>query len=153
MSRHFLSRRDLSELVLKLQDFKIAIGDGKVEVDEKKSATHYYIDGRPLAFEQDNYLFPTLKVINQFRPGGNEITVDDGAVPRLMNGANLFAQGIVTMDMEIIKGSMVFIQNLKGVFFAIGIATRDAKDIMANKQGESARIVHHAGDRIYHEFG
>ena len=153
MSRHFLAKKEAAEVVSRLQKEKIPIEKGNVEVNETKSADFYFMNGKPLAYTSEGYLVPALKMLNELKPSGRFITVDDGAVPRLLNGANLFAQGIVELDSEIEPENMAYIRNTQGVYFAIGIVTRSASDIMANKQGEAVRIIHQASDRIYREFG
>ena len=69
-----------------------------------------------------------------------------------MNGSNLFAPGIIVMDMNIKKGDMVFIKNSEGLYIAIGKANEDSDVIMATKKGEAVEILHYLNDRIMKEF-
>ncbi|MCL4328673.1 MAG: DUF1947 domain-containing protein [Candidatus Thermoplasmatota archaeon] len=153
MSRHFLSKKDSAEIHKGLDEVGIASGNSNVEVEENKSQKYYYLNGEPLAFLQDGSVIPALKTLGKYRPSRGSVVVDDGAVPRLLNGANLFAQGIVRMDPDTVPGNLVFIQNLQGIYFAVGIATRSAADTMQDKHGEAIRIIHYAGDKVYREFG
>jgi PUA domain protein len=154
MTRHYISRKDARSVMEKLSAIDVSLADSSdVEVDDRKDIKLYYKAKKAIGFEDSNGTFvPSLFILNSTRPGRGFITVDDGAVSHLMNGAALFAQGIIDMDMQIREGQMVFIRNSKGIFFAVGTAVRSASDIMANKRGEAAKLIHYAQDQIYNIY-
>ncbi|MEM0139019.1 MAG: DUF1947 domain-containing protein [Ferroplasma sp.] len=149
MSRHILSKKDYKNFMEILQKFNI---DGSVmdniEVETVKKSEIYYFSTKPIFYKG----IPTLYLINYLKIKNHNITVDDGAVPHLTNGSNLFAPGIVDIDPDIGDGDMVFIKNQKGVFIAIGIANPDIQNIVKNKKGEAVKIIHHLNDNIMNEF-
>jgi predicted RNA-binding protein (TIGR00451 family) len=154
MARHYVSKKDAKTVLEKLNAVDIELGDSsEIEVDDRKDLKLYYKSKKAIGFEGSDGLFiPSLFVLNSTMPTGWFITVDDGAIPHLMNGADLFAQGIVDMDMKITEDHMVFIRNKKGVFFAVGKTVRSASEIMADKKGIAAKLLHYAQDSIYNIY-
>lgn len=152
MPKHFISKKESRELQKKLEDLNLDTGKlDRVEVDEVKNEKCFFIDRKPYVYEKDTVI-PLLFLLNDRKPEKMYVTVDDGAVPHIMNGANVFAQGITDMDPDITKDDMVFIRNKDNVFIAVGFAERDSKEIMDNKKGEAIRLVHYPNDRIFKIF-
>jgi PUA-domain protein len=145
MSRHILSKKDYKNFMQRLQQLNI---DGTsmvdIEIDSNKKNEIYYFSGKPIFYNG----IPTLYLINYLKIGTHTVTVDNGAVPHLMNGSNLFAPGILEMDPEIKKGDMVFIKNREGLYIAIGKSNDDASNIMLSRKGEAVKILHYLNDRI-----
>jgi len=149
MARHFISRKETKTLVQLCWKINIdASSWDKIEIDEHRDEKLYYVSSKPYVYIKGETIIPTLFLLNDTRPEGYSITVDDGAVPHVMNGASVFAQGIVSMDHNIQKDSMVFIRDMKSRYVAVGIAERNAEEVMNNKKGSAARIIHHPGDKI-----
>lgn len=152
MPKHFISKKEAKELQKKLEDLNIDIGKlDKIEVDEIKGEKCFFVDKKPYVYEKDKVV-PLLFLLNDFKPSRKYVTVDDGAVPHIMNGANVFAQGILEMDSDIAKDDMVFVKNKNNVFIAVGFAERDALHIMEEKKGEAIRLVHYPNDKIFKTF-
>ncbi|WMT51740.1 MAG: DUF1947 domain-containing protein [Ferroplasma sp.] len=145
MSRHILSKKDYKNFMQRLQHFNIdGTSMADIEVDSNKKNEIYYFSGKPIFYNG----MPTLYLINYLKIRTHTVTVDNGAVPHLMNGSNLFAPGILEMDPEIKKDDMVFIKNRDGLYIAIGEANDDAQNIMSTRKGEAVRILHHLNDKI-----
>lgn len=152
MARHVISKKEVARLVLKFKNLGIAANlEDKVEVDKRKDGEFYLFKGKPLAFESESF-YPSLQILNLFHPERKWITVDDGAVPHLTNGANLFGKGIVELDQSIDAGDIVFIKNSAGVYFAIMKAVKSANEFAEQRSGEFAVMIHRPGDRIYNTF-
>ncbi|GGM71217.1 RNA-binding protein [Thermogymnomonas acidicola] len=151
MSRHFVSKKEARMVSQKIRELGLQLSDGPTEVEEGRGVKVYFISGMPVLFSSGIEV-PTLHLINRSRPQRSWIEVDDGAVPRISSGANLFAQGIVSMDTAIRKGDVVYIRDGKGTYVAVGIAERDGQEIMANKVGLAARVIHHVGDSIFKSY-
>lgn len=145
MSRHILSKKDYKNFMQRLQQFNIdGTSMADIEIDSNKKNEIYYFSGKPIFYNG----IPTLYLINYLKVRTHTVTVDNGAVPHLMNGSNLFAPGIVEMDPEIKKNDMVFIKNREGLYIAIGEANDDAQNIMSTRKGEAVRILHYLNDKI-----
>lgn len=151
MARHFVSKKDLKALKESLSKLSLVLPDQPVEIDERKGEKCYFVSGRPYVYVSEK-IVPTLFLLNDVKPDHMYVTVDDGAVPHIINGANVFAQGILEMDPEIAEGSMVFIRNNKNQYIGVGISKKPAGEIMANRKGEAILLVHFPGDKIMKAF-
>lgn len=154
MPKHFISKKDLKVLKEKIRGFGLDTSSmDRVEVEEIKDEKCFFINKKPYIYEkQGEAVVPTLFMVNEVKPESKYVDVDDGAVPHVINGANVFAQGITRMDMSISRGDMVFIRNRENVFIAVGISTKDAAEIMGEKKGEAVKIIHYPDDRIFKTF-
>ncbi len=145
MSRHIISRKDYKNLKEKLLKYNVDISKlENIEIDNTKKNEIYYFSGKPIFYNN----IPTLYLINYLKVNTKTITVDDGAVPHIENGSNLFAPGIIDMDKTIKKGDMVFIKDKNNLFIATGIANEDYGNIMESKKGEAVKIIHYFNDKI-----
>ncbi len=152
MSRHVVSRRDLKDIQGRVD----ALGIGSIpldgmEVEENRDEKIYYANGKPIIYFKD-FMVPTLFFINGTKPATKWVTVDNGAVPHITNGANVFAQGISDMDRNVQKGDMVFIKNPEGIFIAVGISEMSGEEIMKNRKGEAIKTIHYPGDKIFRAY-
>ena len=145
MSRHILSKKDYRAFMEKLEKFNIdGTSMADIEVETNKKNEVYYFSGKPIFYNG----IPTLYLINYLKVKTYNVTVDNGAVPHIMNGSNLFAPGIIEMDMNIRNGDMVFIKNSEGLYIAIGKANEDSDVIMATKKGEAVEILHYLNEPL-----
>ncbi|MCL6089586.1 MAG: DUF1947 domain-containing protein [Candidatus Thermoplasmatota archaeon] len=151
MARHFVSKKEAKSLKESLMEIGIIFPDLPVEIDERKGEKCYFVDGKPFVYVGRNVI-PTLFLLNEIGSDSMNVTVDDGAVPHIINGANVFAQGIIEMDQKIKEKSMVFIRNRKNQYVGVGMSTRSYDDIMTNRKGEAIILVHFPGDKIMKTF-
>lgn len=151
MARHFVSKKDVKMLKESLNKLGLDFESNSVEVDERKGEKCYFVNGKPYAYVSGG-IIPTLFLLNDIGTERKYVTVDDGAVPHVINGANVFAQGITDMDPDIQENQMVFIRNTKMQYIAVGIAKKSTSEIMANKKGEAITLVHFPGDKIMKTF-
>jgi len=149
MSKHILSKKDYRAFMEKLKNFNIdGTSMADVEVETNKKNVVYYFSNKPVFYNG----MPTLYLINYLKIQTHNVTVDNGAVPHIMNGSNLFAPGIVEIDKNIKKGDMVFIKNMDGLYIAIGKANEDGDVISSTRKGEAVEIVHYLNDKVMKEF-
>ncbi len=145
MSRHVISKKDYKNLKERVSKYNIDISNlENIEIDNSKKNEIYYFSGKPIFYNG----IPTLYLINYLKVGNKTVTVDDGAVPHIENGSNLFAPGIIDMDKTIKKDEMVFIKNKDNLFIAIGNASDDYDKIIESKKGEAVKIIHYFRDKI-----
>ena len=74
----------------------------RIEVAETGGPVRFYfVDREPLLFERGGVLFPTLRgaMARPFR--ARRITVDMGAVPYVVNGADIMRPGIVAISDDV----------------------------------------------------
>jgi predicted RNA-binding protein (TIGR00451 family) len=111
-----------------------------MQVEESKNGNMYFL-GRVFAGVWTDRFIPTPDFLNLVKPENKKIVVDHGAVPHIMNGANLFAKGILSMSPDIRKGDYVFIADEQGRFIATAISTVDFDPDIRKKAGEAARTL------------
>lgn len=151
MARHFVSKKDIKSLRETLRGIGIEFPDMAVEVDERKGEKCYFVGGKPYVYVGSSVI-PTLFLLNDLKPESMFVTVDDGAVPHIINGANVFAQGITEMDPNIEEESVVYIRNTKRQYIGVGKSKKSGKEIMEEKKGEAIILLHYPGDRIMKTF-
>ncbi|BAB60608.1 hypothetical protein [Thermoplasma volcanium GSS1] len=149
--KHFLSKRELKVLVSSAAEIGIDLSGEEVEVSSSHKVSCYYIKGKPMAFQTDR-LIPSVYLLNYKNPEKRAVVVDAGAEPHIINGSNVFAQGILSIDSSIKKGDIVFIKSEKGYFIGVGIAERNAEEIMNEKKGLAVRLIHHPDDDLMKAF-
>ncbi len=150
-SKHYVSKKELREVVKALAAIGIDIDADAMEVSENRKVRCYYVNGKPMVFMNADTI-PSVYLLNAVKPTRNVVMVDGGAEPHIMNGSNLFAQGIREMDENIKENEMVFIQSEKGYFIAVGISVRSALDIMSNKKGLAVKTIHYPNDEFMKTF-
>ncbi len=155
-----MSNKEIREMASKLgalgEMFK---GADKVEEVEFDSYVVYVIDGRPLLFKVEveidggkrEYYMPVLAYfyIYQNPVEYPSVVVDEGAVPRILNGADVMRPGIKEFKGSFKKGDVVVIRDLKGRAIAIGIALVGSDEAMQMQKGKVVKNVHYLGDDIW----
>ncbi len=151
MSRHFISKRDLKKIRPRVESLHIDFTDiTRLEVESRGRMTIYYFEKRPFFFEAER-LIPTLFLLNAVNPNGKRVTVDDGAVPHIIKGSDIFIRGITEVDPDIVPGDMVYVRNQKGTFIAVGVASEPSEKLLSNSTGMGIRTLHYLNDRIMRE--
>ncbi len=141
MSKHYLSKKEIKGLSSSLEEIGISYPDvDKMQVEEGKNGNLYYL-GRTFAGIWTDRFIPTPDFLNIVKPEVKKIVVDSGAVPHIMNGANLFSKGILSMSPDIKKGDYIFIQDESGRFLATGISSVDSDPEIRKKGGEAAKTL------------
>ncbi|MGC8608745.1 MAG: DUF1947 domain-containing protein [Thermoplasmata archaeon] len=150
-SKHYVSKKEMREVMNALSEIGLHINAEAIEISDNKKYKCYYLDGKPIIF-MNGKIIPSIYLINAVRPDKNIVKIDAGAESHIINGSNLFAQGIMEMDQNIKENEMVFIQSEKGYFIAVGIAVRSAADIMADKKGLAIKTIHYPNDEFMKTF-
>ena len=109
----------------------------------------YYVDGVPLFLEAQDKLLPTILGASTGACSLPKVSVDDGAVPHIVNGADVMVPGIVKVEGEFTEGSLVVVVDLKGRVVAIGQALMASDTILKSKKGRAIRNLHYAGDKLW----
>ncbi len=126
VKRYFLSNKDIKELSNAVGELgPIFRNAKKVEVYELNEATTVYvIDDKPLVAKltvkvdsnQREYVIPLLMYFYlnpTYMPNYPMITVDDGAVPHIVNGADVMRPGIKDISGNFGAGDVLLIRDLK----------------------------------------
>ena len=94
--------------------------------------------------------FPRSGEFSNTRFPERRIVVDSGAVPYVVNGADVMRPGIVSVSDDIRAGAPAqVVEERHGKPIAICIALHDAPGIREMKSGKACRNIHHVGDEIW----
>jgi predicted RNA-binding protein (TIGR00451 family) len=103
-------------------------------------------------FSFENMYLPTLKFIRKHPElEFPTVQVDEGAVKFVINGADIFAQGIVKIADDFAESSIVAILNPQDSVLCIGKSLFSSEEIL-EKKGKSILNLHYLGDRIWDEM-
>ncbi len=120
-----------------------------VEVVESEAGNIYLINDKPLFFNLEKKVMPTL-LFEDFVLRAPKIVVDMGAIPYVCNGADVMAPGIVRIEGEFGKGDLILVVDEKHRKpLALGESLTDAESIRNTKQGAVVKNLHFVSDKIW----
>ncbi len=107
-------------------------------------------DREPVVFTTRGGMFPTLKGFLRIDIDNSYLTVDSGAVPYLINGADVMAPGIVQWDHELSQGELcVVTEERHNKPICVAEMLVDSIDIDPEEKGKVAENIHHVGDQLW----
>jgi PUA-domain protein len=108
------------------------------------------VDGKPLLFEIEGQLFPTVRGALEMELNKRIVTVDKGAIRFVSNGADIMAPGIVEADSEIKAGDLVIIvEEAHRKPLAIGKALMNGSQMVEADSGKAIKSITHVGDKLW----
>ncbi len=108
------------------------------------------VDGKPLLFEIEGQLFPTVRGALEMELNKRTVTVDKGAIRFVSNGADIMAPGIVEADPEIKEGDLVIIvEESHRKPLAIGKALMNGPQMVEADSGKAIKSITHVGDKLW----
>ncbi len=140
----FLSNKEKKDLIQKLPkgyDF-----EKKDEIKENDNIL-YKNNEKYLISINSNY-YPHLKTINEkmFK----SVFVDKGAIPFIINGADLMRPGIQKIEHEFKKNEIVLIKDENyNKLLALGTSLYDSKELEKQEKGKVISIYHYISDKYY----
>ncbi len=97
----------------------------------------------------ENRYLPTIQFIRENPHIDFPIVkVDQGAVQHILNGADVFAQGITSMNHEFNVNSIVIVSNPQDAVLALGKSLKSSKELLSLK-GKVIHNIHYLGDSIW----
>ncbi len=159
MRRHLLSKKDVKKLANEV-DSRIAEvlrSSENVELYEvDNNLTLFIVDGKPLFAKvrikiDDKEVEKYIPLITLFYTKNIDypyVKVDNGAVPRILNGADVMRPGIREISGEFNKGDIVAVRDLKDRTIAVTISLYPKKDIESMQKGKVLKNIHYLGDKI-----
>jgi len=106
------------------------------------------IEGVP-AIVLGNEVYPTVLAALRLGLRLPTAVVDMGAVPHILNGADVMAPGIVEVD-RFNRGDLVYIADEeRRRVFAVGRALMSSEEIMSLRRGRAIKNLHYAGDKLW----
>jgi PUA domain protein len=121
----------------------------KVEILESDDGNLFLVNGNPLFFKTSNLVMPTL-LFKKFSSSLPKVIVDMGAVPYVCKGANVMVPGIVRIDGEFKKNSLVLIIDERHAkHLALGESMYSSDEIRSMKKGVVIKSLHFVSDKIW----
>ena len=153
--RHSIRRSQAQELLERLAE---QIGPSAnlfhaemIEVLETTAnVSLFMVNKKPLLMATGAWVFPTLKGAVQIPFPERRVVVDAGAIPYVVNGADIMRPGIVSVTDDVKANCPVqIVDERHGKPLAIGIALLDAPNLRASTAGKMVKKFHHVGDEIW----
>ena len=119
-------------------------------IETNADVSLFLVNKRPLLMDSGTWVFPTLKGAVQIPFPERRVAVDAGAIPYVVNGADIMRPGIVSVTDDVKAGCPVqIVDERHGKPLAIGIALFDAPEMRAATAGKMVKKFHHVGDEVW----
>ncbi len=152
MKRHMLRKKEAKQIAKSLAETTGIEIKGSMERAEINGKVVILVDGEPLILEYDGKYYFTVYGLLKFKPSKGKVVVDEGAMPHIINGADVMKPGIVEADEKIKAGDFVYVVvEKKETPLAVGIALVDGKEMVGGK-GRAVKNIHHLKDKIWKTF-
>jgi PUA-domain protein len=150
--RTILKDRDAKPLVEELNKIP-GLGQlshkSRVETERVKDSEIVLIDGQPIAFRRDGQLVPVLTNSSALEKMPR-VTVDMGAVPHVVGGADIMAPGVRRVEGSFgAKQLVVVVDEKHGKALAIGVSLYDSATLSSTKKGKVITNLHYVGDLVW----
>ena len=140
----------LKDLVSTFGDTMAGLEDKVLEKITLDEYSLILVDGKPLLFEIEGQLFPTVRGALEMELNKRIVTVDKGAIRFVSNGADIMAPGIVEADSEIKEGDLVIIvEEAHRKPLAIGKALMKGPQMVEADSGKAIKSITHVGDKLW----
>ncbi|OPX64233.1 MULTISPECIES: RNA-binding protein [unclassified Methanoregula] len=153
--RHSIRKSQAQDLLTRLAEqigpsAKLFHAD-MIEVLETNADVSLFLVGKkPLLMDTGTWVFPTLRGAVQFPFPERRVAVDAGAIPFVVNGADIMRPGIVSVTDDVKADAPVqIVDERHGKPLAVGIALFDAPAMRAATGGKMVKKFHHVGDEIW----
>ncbi|MDQ1252859.1 MAG: hypothetical protein QG646_2001 [Euryarchaeota archaeon] len=145
-----MKNKMLKDLISTFGDTMAGLEDNILEKITLDEYSLILVDGKPLLFEIEGQLFPTVRGAIEMKLNKRIVTVDKGAVRFVSNGADVMAPGIVEADSEIKEGDFVIIiEEAHRKPLAIGKALMSGLQMVETDSGKAIKSITHVGDKLW----
>ncbi len=151
--RHFLKRKQLKQINNVLTNhyqYDFHLMDLRVERASSKEGDILILDKVPTFFSVEGHFYLTLKGHTRYEIITKYVTVDMGAVPFLVNGADVMAPGIIDADISIREGDVIWVRdekNLKPIL--VGKSREKGEQLVSLSKGKVIDTIHFVGDDLW----
>jgi PUA-domain protein len=153
--RHSIRKSQAQDLLSRLFDqignsAKLFHADMIEVLETTSDVSLFLVNKKPLLMDTGDWVFPTLKGAIQFPFPERRVVVDAGAIPFVVNGADVMRPGIVSVSDDVkVQAPVQIVEERHGKPLAIGIALLDAPDMRARISGKMCKNFHHVSDEIW----
>ncbi|MHA1595364.1 MAG: DUF1947 domain-containing protein [Candidatus Baldrarchaeia archaeon] len=154
--RHFLRSSDIKKVIeVASKNFKginIDLRGSEVELMVLETNDKLYlVGGMPfMVTRSNNITHPTLIALQKGVISLEEVTVDRGAVPYVLRGADVMVPGIIKFPKDVERGRIVAVkgEDLASPI-AVGITLMDYNEFSSSNKGKAVKNIHHLGDKLW----
>ena len=152
-----LRKKEVRDIIQKLSEYGVSLEKKPLDRVETGDVSVLLYDGEPLFLEYGGRVYFTVYGVMKLKPEKWRVVVDGGAMPYIMNGADVMKPGIVEADEGIEEGDFVYVLvEGKESPIAVGVALCSGKEMVegdkASRKGKAVRNLHHLKDRIWNSF-
>jgi len=154
MRVNYLSKRETSMLVERIRSLywgEVLRGKIRNAMEIREDEIKLYRIGELVVGEIDEKLYPVIHERNlEALDRLPSMIVDMGAVPHIVNGADVMRPGIKDFRGEFNEGDFVVVRDERNLRpLAVAIALVGLEECRAMKRGKVAKNIHHVNDRIW----
>lgn len=155
-NRHVVGNKDRKKYFFMIKDAFPDIdipSKSKMEIAKIEDFDGLIIDNSVDFLVANNSILLTIHAISNYKPKTRWVTVDEGAIRFIVNGADVMAPGIVDADKDIRKGYSVWVRDEKhSTPLASGTALLDGSEMIKSSSGKAVKNLHHVGDTLWKFF-
>jgi PUA-domain protein len=153
--RHSIRKDEIAGV---MEELRTQIGEGAElfrsermeKVETNSPFTLYLIHRQPLLMRYQTWVFPTLKGALEHPFPQKRVTVDQGAIPFLVNGADVMRPGIRSVSDDVKAGAPVLImEEVHQKPIAVAVARFDAEQMRSETNGKMCKTIHFVGDLLW----
>lgn len=148
MLKSFLNftTQDLDEIIPRKADVECM----KIFTTEDKVVTAYCLQHRPVVFDIDGTIFPSVYLLWKFPKIALEFTTSPFVFSKIKGGAHLMLPGVLNIPDEFRNNSIAYVNTSENkAAIAVGKTCLAKNDIMSNSQkGVCVHIYHFFGDKL-----
>ncbi len=150
-SRHHLREDEANEVIETINNqFDVSLSSKQLEYLETRNGPDLIlVDGDPSILVLDEAYTLTVKGALELEPSRKIVTVDEGAVEFVTNGADVMRPGIVNADSDIESGDyVVVVEENHGKPIGIGRAMKDSDELIGDS-GKVIESISYVGDELW----
>ncbi|MBM1154956.1 DUF1947 domain-containing protein [archaeon] len=149
MKRRMLSKSDAKRFLRRLySEALLPEGSWKnVEILEEEGKRVYVIDGELTYLVVKERIVPSVFTAEVLSIP--KVVVDRGAIPHLINGADVMVPGIVRVEEFEQHGIVRVFGEGASAVLCVGYALMSSSQIKSAKRGKAIKNIHHINDKLY----
>ncbi len=151
--RHRLRRKEIKKIA---DDIELALGvktfdeGAAVDMADALKLEVVLFENSVIAVLLEGKAFLTVRGLLKWPPQKAYVSIDEGAVRFICNGADVMGPGITGADRTIKEGDLVWVRDAKhGKPLAIGKALVPCETMAARSPGKAVKNLHYIGDDLW----
>jgi PUA-domain protein len=151
--RHRLRRKEIKKIA---DDIELALGvrtfdeGAAVDLADAQKLEVVLFENSVIAVVLEGNAFLTVRGLLKWPPQKAFVSIDEGAVRFICNGADVMGPGITGADQTIKEGALVWVRDAKhGKPLAIGKALVPGGTMAARSPGKAVKNLHYIGDDLW----